>query len=68
MSNDSEESEDDDEPFVSGPFCRHWGSLGDCDRVCATPGCGHTCGAHWDSDDACGEPDCECAKYQESDG
>lgn len=56
-----EGSEDsDDREWDSGPFCRHWGALGECEELCR---CGHTCGQH-DGDD-CRECDCDAFKDAE---
>lgn len=48
--------------YETGPFCRHWGSLGDCDDTCAR--CGHTCNLHLDGE-PCDEPGCECPEWVE---
>ena len=47
----------------SGPFCRHWSQIGECDEACET--CGHSCYAHsWHSKaDHCDEEGCACEKW-----
>ena len=53
---------DDDAPdHDSGPFCRHWGSPCDCERMCT---CGHPCPAHGLADDQCDE--CACATFTDN--
>lgn len=44
MPEDERESWD----YDSGPFCRHWSELYDCDRTCKR--CGVKCSAHEDTD------------------
>ncbi len=62
--------EDEDACFDSGPFCRHWGSLGDCDELCV---CGHRCDQHdgtgGDGDDnGCRIDGCACKSFTEPPG
>lgn len=58
---------DDDEAddwtgYDSGPFCRHWGPLGSCERACV---CGHRCPAHKEGyDEGCKE--CDCPEFREA--
>jgi len=47
-------SGDDYRDYGSGPFCRHWGDLSDCDELCNA--CGHKCREH----DYGGKDDSEC--------
>ena len=50
----SDEDENEEEPWETGPFCQHWSYAHDCDRVCAT--CGVTCAHHDDCDgDGCAQ-------------
>ncbi len=56
-------SEDYEEEYQSGPFCRHWGILGDCDENCAK--CGHSCNRHDRDDNECDE--CECKEFADED-
>lgn len=60
---DEEEQEDapDSGPWESGPFCRHYGTPGECDVPCANPECGHGCNVHGYPE--CGQPDCDCEQY-----
>lgn len=64
MSDDEDSGDDDWGGYESGPFCRHWGSLGDCDELCAR--CGHSCNVHHD-DDECGHEDCTCPGWDSGD-
>lgn len=59
--------EDDDREwwdYESGPFCRHWGELGYCEKPCPT--CGHACNEHRD-DTACMFTGCSCAGWPKDD-
>ena len=44
----------------SGPFCRHWSSLGDCDEMCK---CGHTCAHHSSGEDDGYCYECACEDF-----
>src|SRR5512147_1576408 len=58
----SEIESDSETEWGSGPFCQHWGSLGECSQKCK---CGHSCREHWGcGDDDCRE--CDCQKYEEA--
>jgi hypothetical protein len=54
-----------DEDFQdSGPFCRHWDDLCDCDEVCGN--CGHKCCEHDQYDPGeCNHDGCGCAGWRE---
>ena len=58
--NPGDDDWDEDVDYGSGPFCRHWAELGDCDVMCV---CGHGCNSHWDG--ACDVAECECAEWRE---
>lgn len=51
--------------YESGPFCRHWYSVGECPFKCAR--CGHDCGMHAvPYDGATGQlcfEECECQGF-----
>ena len=53
-----------DDDYESGPYCRHWAELWDCDEVCAR--CGHRCDRHVWSGDQCEEAGCSCDAWVES--
>lgn len=59
------EVEDEQEPVDSGPFCRHWRELGDCDERCI---CSHRCDQH-DSygDGECNVDGCPCEAFKDAD-
>ena len=63
----SKMSEMPDEPEVeveydSGPFCRHWADLYDCDLTCAT--CGHECRNHeYGEPGECLIDGCKCEEW-----
>lgn len=48
----------------SGPFCRHWRDLNDCDEVCQN--CGHRCTDH-DVYGICRgtDKDCLCMEFED---
>lgn len=54
----SDEVEEEDAEWQSGPFCQHYGDPGDCDEPCV---CGHTCAKH--HDDECDVTGCSCQKW-----
>ena len=58
MPDDSNENEDF---WDTGPFCRHFGDPVDCDEPCER--CGHKChehGAGVDNDEPCSQEGCDC--------
>lgn len=55
--------DEDWEDYDSGPFCMHWGELGDCDDLCSN--CNHTCNEHVHGHDYCEVDDCNCEKQKE---
>lgn len=56
-----DDDDDDDRYFESGPFCRHWAEVPECDAKCR---CGHGCLDHEvGSVTACME--CDCQKWDE---
>ena len=48
--------------YESGPFCRHWGTPGDCERPCDK--CGHTCDEHPSGEYRCTVDGCECDGFE----
>lgn len=67
MSDEPEPSDDDDwSDYDSGPFCRHYSQLGDCDDICGA--CGHSCNMHDGGNDGngCDENGCTCPGWKES--
>lgn len=59
-------TEDDDSEWPdSGPFCRHWSEVGDCDEKCAR--CGHTCSDHGSLGDDSRCRVCDCPAWVEAD-
>lgn len=57
-----EEIEDNETDFGSGPFCRHWSELGDCDETCSE--CGHSCNEHY-SNNSCFSDGCTCTGWKD---
>lgn len=47
-----------DDPYESGPFCRHYSDPSDCQETCAH--CGHRCKWH--------DPDCSYSEFVLIDG
>lgn len=44
--------------YESGPYCIHWGEMGECDIMCP---CGHTCTEHDSGYSSC--RNCDCKKF-----
>lgn len=59
---DSDSDEEFWENYDSGPFCRHWSDVGDCDDLCI---CGHECRKHdfLDDNEPCNVEGCTCQKF-----
>jgi len=56
---------DDYDNYESGPFCAHWGELGDCEEICTE--CGHGCNNH-NMGDECNVDGCDCEEMGVIDG
>lgn len=55
--------EEEEEPgYESGPFCKHYGQVGECEEVCAL--CGHQCRNHDPSEPYdCDVDGCTCEGF-----
>lgn len=59
-----DEEETDWSEYESGPFCRHWGEVWDCEIPCLR--CGHKCDEH-PPYEGCGHDGCACKKFEPED-